>query len=137
MLLIAVGGMFIVGCGRREVCAARPMEPVQERLLALGNAYARYISEQGKTPKGPDDLSGFLAGDGPLTSPRDGKPFVISWGIDLRTPADWTKGRPILAHESEGIAGSRYVLTTMKHVELLDDEEFRASSMPPNDKGVR
>ena len=137
MLLIAVGGLLAAGCGQGEVRAVRPMEPVQERLLSLGNAYSRHISERGKPPKGPDDLSGFLAGDGPLTSQRDGKPFVFFWGIDLRTAPDWAKARPILANESEGMDGSRYVLTTMKHVELLDEEEFRASSMPPNDKGVK
>jgi len=119
------------GCGPATIRSETPMEPVAARLLALGQAYSQFTFERGQPPRGPADLRGRVEGDDAFVSPRDGEPLVIFWGIDLRSPPTWATGRPVLAHEKTGVDGRRHVLTTMRNVELLDDDAFRASSFPP------
>lgn len=119
------------GCGPAEIRSEQPMAPAAARLLELGRAYSQFTFERGQPPRGPADLAGRLEGEDALVSPRDGEPLVIYWGVDLRSPPAWATGRPVLAHEQTGVDGRRHVLTTMRNVELLDDEAFRGSSFPP------
>lgn len=129
--LAAAAAVLAIGCGTGENRAAKPVAPAAERLLAIGVAYSRFNFERGGPPRGPEDLRELLAGADLFTSPRDSEPFVVFWGVDLRRPLAGATGRPILAHERTGGEGGRYVLTTMRHVELLAEDEFRASSFPP------
>lgn len=126
--------ILVAGCGPEQIRSEKPMDPAMERLLAVGRGYGEFNRERGRPPKGPDDIRGRLTTADAFVSPRDGQPFVIFWGVDITSPATWATGRPILAHESQGADGSRYVLTTMLNVELLPDGELRASSFPPGKK---
>lgn len=104
-----------------------------QRLDAIGSAYGKFTFEKGRPPTGANDLSDQLGPDA-LVSPRDGEPFVIFWGVDIRSPQMVTAARPILGHEQQGRDGSRYVLTVTGYVELLTDDELRASTFPPGHK---
>jgi hypothetical protein len=119
------------GCGSTKKLAENDMEPVAERLLELGHAYATFNFQRGEPPKVAEDLIGLISSEEVLISQRDSAPFVVYWGVDLRKPPSWARGRPILAHEGQGINGVRYVLTTLRSVELLDLSEFESSSFPP------
>lgn len=130
-LAVTVFLLAAAGCGPATIRSETPMEPVAARLLALGQAYSQFTFERGQPPRGPADLRGRVEGDDAFVSPRDGEPLVIFWGVDLRSPPTWATGRPVLAHEKTGVEGRRHVLTTMRNVELLDDDAFRASSFPP------
>lgn len=129
--MVATLGIAAAGCRPALITAEKPMDPAMERLLAVGRAYGEFTRERGRPPRGPDDIRGRLPTADALVSPRDGQPFVVCWGIDVRSPPTWASGRPIIAHESRGVDGTRYVLTTMLNVELLTNDEVRASSFPP------
>ena len=123
--------VLLTGCGAKEIRAEKAIDPAAQQLLAIGTAYRQFTYDQGRPPGGPDDLRKKLPSEGTLVSPRDGKPFKVFWGIDLRSPQTWAVRRPVLAHESIGVNGSRYTLTTMVNVELLSEQALRDSSFPP------
>jgi len=124
--------VLLTGCGAKEIRAEKAIDPAAQQLLAIGTAYRQFTYDQGRPPGGPDDLRKKLPSDGTLVSPRDGKPFKVFWGIDLRSPQTWAAvRRPVLAHESIGVNGSRYTLTAMVNVELLSEQALRDSSFPP------
>lgn len=135
MTALACLSMLVpAGCSPREIRSAKPMTPTMERLLAIGSAYRQFTVQQGRPPRGPDDIRGRLGSDDALISPQDDEPFVIFWGVDLRSVQRWATGRPVLAHERRGAGGSRHVLTIMGNVELVTDDELRSSSFPPGQK---
>jgi hypothetical protein len=129
--LVAGVMVLVTGCGPQEIRSSTPVDPTTDRLLALGAAYAQFTFDRSRPPRGPEDLRDLLPAPDALTSPRDSEPFVVFWGVDLRGPQKWATGRPILAHERTGAGGSRFVLSTMRNVEQLDEAAFRASSFPP------
>jgi len=123
--------LMLVGCRPAEIHSEKPMDAATERLLAIGTAYRQFTFDEGRPPKGPDDLRPKLPGDGAFISPRDGKPFTVFWGVDLRAPPTWAVHRPVLAHEAIGVDGSRYTLSFLGNVELLTEQALRESSFPP------
>jgi hypothetical protein len=133
--LALLAAVVCAGCATRPVVSEHEMDPAQERLLTVGQAYSQFNYDKDRPPRGPQDLKDYLAkSPGPdqvLQSPRDGQPFVICWGVDLRVPPEWAKSRPALAYEKSGSGGRRFVLTTMRNVELVADADFRQSSFPP------
>lgn len=132
VMTAAVGmAILVAGCGPAEIRRENKTDPTIPRLMTLGAAYITTTLKNGRPPAGPEDLRGMLPAAEALVSPRDGAPFTIFWGVDTRSSLAWAKSRPILAHESRGVDGSRYVLTTAQTVELVTDEELRASSFPP------
>lgn len=131
--LIALAGLLAAGCTPAEIRAGKPRNPAMERLDAIAGAYGKFNFEKGRPPTGPNDLSDQLGPDA-LVSPRDGEPFVIFWGANMRSPQALTAARPILGHEKQGRDGSRYVLTMTGHVELLTEDELRDSTFPPGHK---
>lgn len=131
--LLVLAALALGGCRPAEIRSEKPMEVTVERLLAVREAYAQFTSEKGRPPRGPDDLKGLVRPD-ELISPRDGEPFTVFWGVDMRVPKSWGTGRPILGHERTGANGSRYALTMLGNVELLTDDELRSSSFPPGNK---
>jgi hypothetical protein len=123
--------LMLAGCRPAEVRSEKPIAAAAEQLLAIGTAYRQFTFDEGRPPKGPDDLRRKLSGDGAFISPRDGKPFTVFWGVDLRAMPTWAARRPVLAHEAIGVAGSRYTLSFMGNVELLTEQALRESSFPP------
>jgi hypothetical protein len=113
----------------------KPLDPTHGNLMRIGSAYVRHINEKKKPPQGPQDLRPFLADAGNpdeiFRSARDNEPLVICWGVDILKPISWAKSTPVLAYEKRGADGSRYVLTTVRSVELMPDAEFRQASFPP------
>ncbi len=133
MLLGCIG---VQGCSSSTpLIVKHPLDPTHEKLLKIGAAYTRFCTAQGKAPAGPADLQPMLAPKGGeddvWRSSRDGQPFVVCWGVDLRKPLSWAKGVSVLAYENQGAQGSRYVATTFHNVELLSDKEFHEASFPP------
>jgi serine/threonine protein kinase len=54
----------------------------EKRLFGLASAYFRASTKLGHLPKGSEELGPFIKDDEDRLSPRDGKPFVIAWGVD-------------------------------------------------------
>jgi hypothetical protein len=134
-------GLFLcltaVGCSSSStpVVVDHPLDKTHENLLRIGTVYRRFCVEQKKPPAGPQDLAPALKEFGDpkeiFNSPRDGQPFVICWGVDLTQPVPWAKTRPVLAYEKLGANGNRWVLTTVRSIEQVDDASFRSSEFPP------
>jgi hypothetical protein len=123
------------GCSASEVVVHAKLDATHEQLMHVGAAYSRYIEKYEKPPRNVDHLRPFLKEFGDpdllLRSPHDRERFVICWGIDLSSPLPWAKSTPVLAYEKNGVDGKRYVLTTVRSVSLMNDEDFKSSSFPP------
>ncbi len=123
------------GCTPSEVVVRAKLEPAHEHLMHVGSAYNRFNAKYAKAPAAAADLKPFLQEfgnpDDLLRSPRDGAPYVICWGVNLLVPQPWVQSTGILAYEQRGVQGKRYVLTTMRSVVLMTDDEFRQASFPP------
>jgi hypothetical protein len=137
LILLLAGPLAVVlaGCGPKAAAKSKPVDPAQERLIVIGQAYRQFTRDRHEPPKAASDLAPILKqrghGTDALESARDGQPFVVCWGVDPKTASSWARSRPVLAYEREGQAGSRYVLSMLGNVELLNDEQFRESSFPP------
>jgi hypothetical protein len=131
LLLAAVAGA--VGCAK-EVRVEAKLDPAHENLMRIGSAYIQFNTKNQRPPKSVEEIKPFLKESGSidelLRSPRDGHPFVICWGVDLLVPPRWAKSTPILAYEKRGAEGTRYVLTTLRSVEQMSDEQFQQASFP-------
>jgi hypothetical protein len=107
-----------------------------ERLHKIGLAINDATTRLGRPPATVEELRPFLAEVGKpdqlLFSPVDGRPYVILWGVDVRSTAVST----VLAYEQVGSMGRRYVLTATAVVQLTDDElaaaEFPAGHRRPD-----
>jgi hypothetical protein len=112
-----------------------PLDPTHERLMKIGGAYTLFTTRHKQPPKSWDDLRPILAesenADRPWSSDRDGQPLVVCWGVDVLKPSARAKATPVLAYEKQGAGGNRYVLTTVRSVELMSEKEFREASFPP------
>jgi hypothetical protein len=136
MLLAALAlGAGLAGCSPSEKVVHAKLEPAHEYLMKIGTAYVRCNDKLARPPANAGELRPFLSElgnpDELLRSPRDGEPYVICWGVDLRTPLPWARGTSVLAYEHTGASSKRYVLTTMRSVVLLTDTEFRQASFAP------
>ena len=131
----------LAGCSSSPVTVQAPMDATQERLIKIKLAYSHFLSEKGVPPRSVEDIRPLLAagGDNPdelLRSPRDGQPFEICWGVNINAPLPWAKTTPVLAYEKQGVDGSRWVLTAVRSVAPMTEEEFRGASFPPGHSGV-
>src|SRR5262245_60737442 len=134
--ILATCIVIAAGCSRSSGGgAASTVDPTRERLLIIGRAYKQFNSRSGKPPKQTSDLLPTLKtlgfGEETFTSLRDGQPIVVCWNVDVTAPPTWAKSRPILAYETSGQDGSRYIVTAFANVELLSSEQFMESSFPP------
>lgn len=126
---------MLLGCGGGTVVVDQPLDPTHERLMKIGNAYTAYLEETGQPPRSEKQLRQALAEQGNpdelLRSPRDGQPFVICWGVDLFGGLDWAQNTPVLAYEKQGTGEKRYVLTAIRSVQEISEDEFQQASFPP------
>lgn len=65
-----------------------------------------------------------------LTSPSDGQPYHIVWGIVPSQPSKGGQSNRFLAYEQTGKNGKRYALDFMLKVHHLNDEEFNRLRAP-------
>jgi hypothetical protein len=137
LVLLVAGPLTLawLGCSPKPALKSKPVDPTQERLVLIGQAYRKFTRDQHKPPRAAGDLTPILKqrghGDETFESVRDSRPFVVCWGIDAKGASSWARSRPVLAYERLGQAGSRFVLTTLGNVELLSDAQFHESSFPP------
>jgi hypothetical protein len=128
--------LTLAGCSGTG--ADRPLDPTEERLFKIGNAYLAATTRLKRPPKNADELKPSLEGGADadaLRSPRDGQPFVIIWGVDFnRLPPGRDDIYTVAAYEQRGADGKRYVLHFPRGVVLLTDEELRKAAFPPGHK---
>jgi hypothetical protein len=137
-LAVLLLSYFVIhGCSGSStpIYVDKPLDPTHDKLMKIGMAYMRFVSNRKQPPQEWADLRPILAemenADEPWRSARDGQPLVVCWGVDLSKRPDWAKTTPVLAYEKQGSNGSRYVLTVVRSVELLSDKDFREASFPP------
>jgi hypothetical protein len=125
----------VAGCPSSPVVVNAPLDRSHENLMHIGTAYDRFTTRHAQAPTGVEQLRPFLKELGDpdelLRSPRDGEPYAICWGVDLRVRPKWATSTPVLAYEKRGADGKRYVLTTLRSVSLMTDQEFKQASFPP------
>jgi hypothetical protein len=126
--------LISAGCQPKVIHSEKPVDPVARQLVAIGTAYRQFTDKHGKPPTGPADIQKWLPAESTLISSRDKKPFKVFWEVDIGSWPVWAVGRPVLALESVGADGSRYVLSCTGNVELLSEQAVRESSFPPGEK---
>lgn len=112
-------------------CSEAPSGPDVDALKAVAELYAQYAAtHRGTPPANEAELKAFVAaleaeamqptepGRKPRPSPRldryfastrDGKPFVVKYGVPVEYAAGSTT---VLAYEAEGVSGRRLVVYT-------------------------
>jgi hypothetical protein len=104
-----------------------------ENLSKIERAFDNATAKLGHPPANVEQLKPFLQefGDAEqiLRSPRDGEPYVIIYGVDIRKPFEMPP--PIWAHEKSGANGKRYVLTVMGSRSMTDEEFAKAKFVTP------
>ena len=82
-----LGLLVAVGCSRGGVTA---LNPTQDNLLKIGNAYRNAVRRLGRPPKDFQELQPSLEGHATeelFRSPNDGEPYVFILGRRLRQAA--------------------------------------------------
>ena len=135
LAILAIAG----GCGRTAAPAAT--SPVEARLELIAELLAGHIVASGRRPAGAAEFLDYIdqhgrermaalgiAGtDELLTSPRDGRKFVILYEGQQAT----IRGE-IWAYEAEGRAGTRAVVDSLGRARFMPEEDFqRLLSMGP------
>lgn len=142
---LALVAGIMAGCSSPAPPKANPAE---ENLRKIASAYGQAASARKKAPTELNQLLPYLKEHGDpdeiLRSTNDHEPFVIVWGVNTsntfanpqgKTPALNNSGPPpVLAYEKRGVAGVRYVVTTIGSVAHLTDGEFRAAPFPNGHK---
>lgn len=117
------------------------VDETAQRLKSLRGAYHAFTTENSRAPRGAAELRAFIAkkslgnADTLLTSPRDGQPFVVVWGFDVRRRNAGNEGGydkmssdkagAIFAYERLGRDGQRYALFTHGGTLLMPEDQFR------------
>lgn len=131
---IALGALSL-GCSGGGGTGGGELDATHARLLQVKAAYDRFTEAAGRPPRTESEL---LTQAPPeqreelLKSPRDGKPFVIGYGAD-RFDLSWATpdSIPALAHEADGVDGSRWVLTTPGAILEVAADDFPRVVLPP------
>lgn len=123
-------GLLVV---RRPAAPVEPGgEPSDERLHKIGLAIDAATANLGRPPSNLDELRPFLEEQGDpdrlVVSPIDGQPYVLLWGIDVRSAGTDT----VLAYERFGAGGRRFVLTASTVLPMTDAEFAKAVPRPPH-----
>ncbi len=128
----AAVSFLATGCSSKPALQAVGMSET-ENLSKIERAFDSAREKLGRPPANLEQLKPFLKefgdADQILRSPRDGEPYVIIYGIDIRRPFEMPP--PIWAHEKNGVDGKRYVLTVMGPVSMTDEEFSKAKFVKP------
>ncbi len=118
-------GLFLVAA--MNGCVSSPPEPHEESepLLQLLTAYIESSQSLKRPPKSEGELRKFLPddADGLFISPRDGKPYVLKYGINMNDPQLDPTNPPMIAWEQDGKNGVRHAISVMGLMQL-DAEQF-------------
>ena len=121
----------IAGCSHVD----KPLLQETEHLRPLAVLFGKYLaSHQGKPPAdekalrdfvqslSPDELQTYGASNVETiyTSTRDKKPYILNFN-SAANPGD----AGIVAYEQEGLAGKRYVATSLGEVKLIELAELQ------------
>jgi hypothetical protein len=127
--MLAAGGL-VPGCARPKDAAAR------SNIGDLTGHYIRYAGANGnKAPPDEAAFRKFMEGinvadiDAVLRSSRDGKPYVVRYGADLKgdptkaslPPSDQPK--IVILHEAEGVGGRKLTATHAGLAFEVDDPD--------------
>jgi hypothetical protein len=129
LLVVAWWLAAVSGCGSPQ---GVPADEGANHLDAIARAYIQYANAKGRPPDSAEDLKSMLPEQAATAdffqSSRDGKPFVILWGVD---PREGMGIKPlVIGYEEQGRDGIRYVFTAMG-VMVMDRATFAAASFPP------
>ena len=127
---------FLCACLALVVgCSSTPEQVALSQAAKIGNlqkirvAYDTATEKLGRPPANEKEAWPFLEALGDpgeiLKSKVDGEPYVVLWGVNLRT-VEVDMPPAIIAYEKSGRSGSRYVLT-MLGCALYDDVDFQNS----------
>jgi hypothetical protein len=127
--------VWLLGCGGTRTASQVTEESTLKPVAVF---YSRYISQHGGRPPAdeaafrkfleglsPDELKSFGVSsiDEMLVSKRDGQPYKILYGPPSGPPLG-PGGQPIIAYESKGVSGKRFVASSVGGVIEVDDAEF-------------
>ena len=136
---------FLSGCGSRGRPPAETTATL--RLGVLARLYGEYAaSHQGKGPADEAAFKAYLKGlpreqikasgladlEAAFVSPRDGKPYVVVYGISTAPRAGGLQGQPVVMYEQAGKEGKRLVANAAGATAELSENEFR--KMVPHPK---
>lgn len=123
--VLVIGVLLLAGC--RSEPARQEVDNSKANLLGIHTAYCDYTAAMRKPPRSLQDLEKTLEEDRAsfdqrFRSPHDGKPYVISWGITVgpKQPSPPV----VLAHEQDGVDGTRWVLLTDATCTRMTQAEF-------------
>lgn len=126
LLIVLLSGVQAAGCSSGN--QVPPQDPSRSALAKVVEAYMGAQQRLNRPPKNAEELRPHLAGNSDaLRSPNDGEPYVIVWGVDLRTPTIQGDSLPIFIYERKGKNGRRYAADVMLGTPILSDQEFRAA----------
>lgn len=112
---------ILVGCGKEPPIV---QQSETENLSRVLQAYAEAAGTLGRPPRNMGELRPYLEKQGDpekfLSSPRDGKPYEIRWGVSMRGFSPDVKLPAILAYEQDGLHGERVVLTVSGAMLMTD-----------------
>jgi hypothetical protein len=133
-------GWLVLLCGCSSSPEPLPVDETVRRLRDLGQAYGQFTVDHQRPPQNEKDLRRQLEKmklgkpDELLRSPRDGQPFVIVWGFDVRQSGAGQEGAgnkltadqagAIYMYERQGSGGERYVLYTHGSAVKLTAADF-------------
>lgn len=120
-------------------CSSQPPPPpkVEVDLRQVAVLYGRFVGQhRGDSPKDEAEFRKFIEDselaelktrgidsvDSFLTSPRDGKPYVVMYGLKMQAPD--AQGGPVIAHEQVGQSGKRNVAFMTGRIAEVDEAEF-------------
>ena len=127
--------MCLVGCGGTQTASQVTEESTLKPVAVF---YSRYVSQhRGQPPQDEEafrkylstitaeELKGFgiASVDEMLISKRDGQPYTILYGPPTG-PATGPGGTPIIAYETQGVDGKRFVASSIGGVVEVDEAEF-------------
>jgi len=143
--VVGIGGigvataLLLAGCSRTTQKAQAREESHLKKLAVLYMQYA--AQHRGQGPASEAEFKSFVRSlpeaqrkslgiedvDALFISERDGKPYVIVYGVKgAAAPGPGGAGAaPVIGYEQVGQGGSRYVANSLGALELLDEAAFR------------
>jgi hypothetical protein len=123
-----LAGLAVLAAGCAPRATERPVPPsVDRNLRFLGQVYQQASSKNGHAPLSAEELKPALRrfgySESVLVSPNDKQPYTIRWGVNVFQPGP-TGALPVLAHESAGVDGKKYVLNCMLTVKQMTEPEL-------------
>ncbi len=128
--LVALSALCLSACGSGSDV---PTGDGAEHLRRLAIEFSTYRgTHRGQTPKDEAAFRKYLENsssqerdiDDMLTSPRDGQPYMIRYGINVPIPSPEVE-QPVIIYEQTGADGTRYVAFGTGGVNEVTEEEFQ------------